>query len=286
MTEIARAGVDEVVSSWWGLGSPEADRLPTLMRAAWKHGLDVAVHLEPYEKWQRTRAIVEADFEYLRELGVGRVYVYFPFDGLIAESAWLELSARFPSIELYAQTRDAARAAGAGFDGVYTYDVYAVRGGAFAGFCARATRAGIACAPSVGPGYNASRATPDHRVRSRRAGKTYDGMWRAAIAADPDRVTITSYNEWHEGTQIEPARQTSGHDPRRVRELRGSVRPHGRGGREGVPRPHGVLDEDVSRCRGGHRGAEADKSVPVRLARAQINTSAAQLVTSAASTSS
>ena len=66
MSEIARAGVDEVVSSWWGLGSPEADRLPTVMRAAWKHGLDVAVHLEPYEKWLRTRAIVEADFEYLR----------------------------------------------------------------------------------------------------------------------------------------------------------------------------------------------------------------------------
>jgi glycoprotein endo-alpha-1,2-mannosidase len=210
MSEIARAGVDEVVSSWWGLGSPEADRLPTLMRAAWKHGIDVAVHLEPYEKWQRTRAIVEADFEYLRGLGVARVYVYSPFDGLIPDAAWLELSARFPSMELWAQTSDAARAAGAGFDGVYTYDVYAVRGGAFGSFCKRATKAGIACSPSVGPGYNASRATPDHRVRSRRAGKTYDTMWRAAIAAKPDRVTITSYNEWHEGTQIEPARRHPG----------------------------------------------------------------------------
>ena len=135
------------------------------------------------------------------------MYVYYPFDGLIPDAEWLELSAQFPSIELYAQTSDAVRAAGSGFDGVYTYDVYAVRGGAFAGFCKRATKAGIACAPSVGPGYNASRATPDHRVRSRRAGKTYDGMWRAAIAAQPDRITITSYNEWHEGTQIEPARR-------------------------------------------------------------------------------
>ena len=30
-------------------------------------------------------------------------------------------------------------------------------------------------------------------------------MWKAAIRAGADRVTITSYNEWHEGTQIEPA---------------------------------------------------------------------------------
>ena len=30
-------------------------------------------------------------------------------------------------------------------------------------------------------------------------------MWRAAIRAGADEVTITSYNEWHEGTQIEPA---------------------------------------------------------------------------------
>jgi hypothetical protein len=30
-------------------------------------------------------------------------------------------------------------------------------------------------------------------------------MWKLAIAAGADRVTITSYNEWHEGTQIEAA---------------------------------------------------------------------------------
>ena len=140
MSEIARAGVDEIISSWWGLGSPEADWLPARHASGLKHRLDVAVHLEPYEKWQRTRAIVEADFEYLRGLGVGRVYIYYPFDGLIPMPNGWSLG-QFPSIELYAQTSDAVRAAQAGFDGVHVrHSTYAVRGGAFAGFCKRATR--------------------------------------------------------------------------------------------------------------------------------------------------
>ncbi|HEX6664773.1 MAG TPA: hypothetical protein VF025_13965, partial [Gaiellaceae bacterium] len=36
-------------------------------------------------------------------------------------------------------------------------------------------------------------------------GETYDSMWEAAIRADANLVTVTSYNEWGEGTQIEPA---------------------------------------------------------------------------------
>jgi hypothetical protein len=31
-------------------------------------------------------------------------------------------------------------------------------------------------------------------------------MWRTAVRARADVVTVTSYNEWQEGTQIEPAR--------------------------------------------------------------------------------
>jgi hypothetical protein len=31
-------------------------------------------------------------------------------------------------------------------------------------------------------------------------------MWKTAIGSKPDLVTVTSYNEWQEGTQIEPAR--------------------------------------------------------------------------------
>ena len=34
---------------------------------------------------------------------------------------------------------------------------------------------------------------------------TDERMWEQAVAAEPDLVTITSWNEWGEGTQIEPA---------------------------------------------------------------------------------
>jgi hypothetical protein len=37
-------------------------------------------------------------------------------------------------------------------------------------------------------------------------GARYDELWTAALAAGADVVSITSWNEWHEGTQIEPAK--------------------------------------------------------------------------------
>jgi hypothetical protein len=76
--------------------------------------------------------------------------------------------------------------------------------------CTEAHAAGLLCAPSVGPGYDARLATGDQLVRERGDGTRYDRMWRWALRAKADLVTITSYNEWQEGTQIEPARSRAG----------------------------------------------------------------------------
>ena len=35
-------------------------------------------------------------------------------------------------------------------------------------------------------------------------GTLYEAMWEAAIAARPRFITVCSFNEWGEGTQIEP----------------------------------------------------------------------------------
>ena len=61
--------------------------------------------------------------------------------------------------------------------------------------------------PSVSPGYNDTRIRPWNvaTTRGRRGGRTYAANWRAALAVNPAAIGITSWNEWGEGTQIEPA---------------------------------------------------------------------------------
>ena len=202
MREIAAAGVGTVIASWWGQGSVEDRRLPQVIAAARAHGLAVAAHLEPYRG--RTVAATEGDIAHLRGLGVSDFYIWASVE--LPDSEWAELNARLEGVRTFANTNLAGRAAAGGFDGVYTYDVLLFEGSLFPRLCRQARKLGLLCAPSVGPGYDARRATGDGRVRSRRNGTTYDSMWRGAVNGRADLVTITSYNEWHEGTQIEPAR--------------------------------------------------------------------------------
>jgi hypothetical protein len=201
MRDIADAGIDEVVSSWWGRGSVEARRLPSVQRAARRVHLRVAVQLEPYTG--RTIASIADDLAYLRAQGISDVYVYRAGD--FAAEEWQTLNLRLSGLRVFGQTGLAGFAARSGFAGLYTYDVLTYGGAKLGRICTQAHALGLLCAPSVGPGYDAKAATGDTRVKPRDDGRTYDSMWHAAYVGGADLVTITSYNEWSEGTQIEPA---------------------------------------------------------------------------------
>jgi len=203
MSEIRNAGIDEIVVSWWGRGSPEDARLALVASAARADGINVTVHLEPYPG--RTVVSTVADIAYLRLYGIRTFYVYRPLDLPIADWAAARTALHAGGTTLLAQTALVGAAAAAGFDGVYTYDIVTYGGDKFARLCKQAHARHLICAPSVGPGYDAKRGSGDPLIKARRQGATYDAMWRAAIHAHADRITITSYNEWHEGTQIEPA---------------------------------------------------------------------------------
>jgi hypothetical protein len=199
--DIAAAGVGTVIVSWWGRGSTEDVRLTAVIAAATAYGLQVAIHIEPYAG--RTPAIVRDDVLRLRSLGISDFYVY---DSATAPDAdWLSVNRSLSGVRLFANTALAGKAAAGGFAGLYTYDVFLYDGTSFRRMCEAARRLRLLCAPSVGPGYDAERATGDIRFRLRLDGATYDSMWRRAVRARADLVTITSYNEWHEGTQIEPS---------------------------------------------------------------------------------
>jgi hypothetical protein len=110
-----------------------------------------------------------------------------------------------PTLRLLAGTKLAGFAAAGKFTGIYTYDFLTYNGGSFARICAEAHALHLLCAPSVGPGYDGTRAGEPPVRRPRRNGATYDALWDAALKAAPDVISITSFNEWGEGTQIEPA---------------------------------------------------------------------------------
>jgi hypothetical protein len=208
MREIERAGIGEIVVSWWGRGSAVDERLPAVIAAAQVHSLEVAVHLEPYPS--RTVAGTTVDVAYLETLGIRDFFVYHATDFPAAD--WLPLTTSRSGVRFFAQTPRAGYAKTGGFRGVYTYDTLTYQGRTFARMCTAAHKQGLLCAPSVGPGYTALRATGDSRVLDRRGGKTYDSMWRAASRSGADIATITSYNEWNEGTQIEPACPRAGYE--------------------------------------------------------------------------
>lgn len=100
----------------------------------------------------------------------------------------------------------------AGFDGMYTY--FASNGFSFGSshqnwkavknFC---DANNLMFIPSVGPGYIDTSIRPwnNHNTRNRVNGKYYETALQAALTVRPEIVSITSFNEWHEGTQIEKA---------------------------------------------------------------------------------
>lgn len=123
-----------------------------------------------------------------------------------------------------------------GFDGFYTY--FAANGFTFgstldnwAGIANKAKKHNLMFIPSVGPGYIDTRVRPwnEKNTRPREDGAVYAARWRflfvllrprirtqrqtntimnsfaRAIKCQPEVISVTSFNEWHEGTQIEEA---------------------------------------------------------------------------------
>jgi hypothetical protein len=91
-----------------------------------------------------------------------------------------------------------------------------------------ARKHGLALVPNVMPGYDDTPLRGEERVTlNRRRGQFYRDFWAVAapyVMADQPLMLITSFNEWHEGTEIEPSTEFGDQYLKLTRELIGSLR--------------------------------------------------------------
>ncbi|MFD0577866.1 ThuA domain-containing protein [Dactylosporangium darangshiense] len=219
MAWVRQSGAGVIIYSWWGQGSYEDGLAMGVLNAAQAQGIKVAWHLEPYAG--RTAASTVSDINYInsrygshpaffRAADRGNRPAYYIFDSLNITD-WSALSQVNGNNIILAQTTDTTKIAN--FSGMYTYDAIAAAtapGWEAAGEYAQSH--GLVWSPSIGPGYLDDRAVPGNTTPTlaRNNGATYDQVWNNALdpakGGLPTWVSITSFNEWHEGSSIEPAR--------------------------------------------------------------------------------
>lgn len=240
MTMIAQAGIGIVAVTWLGDDDPSARSLPLLFDAAARHGLRLCFQIEPAARPDVVAArgsivrLVERFGRhpaFFRDPDSGRP-LFFVYDSYqIPATDWArllrtggDLSLRGTAFDadvigLWVEADEHAFFLDGGFDGFYTY--FASRGFTYGATPEHwpslqdwAEGNGLRFIPSAGPGYIDARVRPWNgaNTRARNGGRYYDGMFAAAIASGAPYIAITSFNEWHEGTQIEPAMPYSSGD--------------------------------------------------------------------------
>ena len=113
---------------------------------------------------------------------------------------------------LYLGPEDQHKLLAAGFDGFYTYFAANgfTKGSSWSNWKQMenfAAKNNLLFVPSVGPGYVDTRIRPwnGEATRKRLQGRYFRQSCQAALDAGVKLISVTSFNEWHEGSQIEPA---------------------------------------------------------------------------------
>ena len=239
MEQIQRAGAGVLAVSWYppnqhdNEGRASDMLIPALLDAASKYGLRITFHIEPYKK--RSPESVKSDLKYIidtygkhpgfyveEKSQLPMIYVYDSY--LISPKSWSTILKKDGKnsirntkydclmIGLLVEHEHKSKIEDGHWDGFYTY--FAVDGmtygSTFINFHSLrvfADKNNLIYIPSVGPGYNDIPVRPWNRqnIRDRQDGRYYKKALGYAKRNTEQFISITSFNEWHEGTQIERA---------------------------------------------------------------------------------
>ncbi|XP_062379227.1 glycoprotein endo-alpha-1,2-mannosidase [Sardina pilchardus] len=247
MRQMRVAAIGVLAISWYppGLKDDNGDItdgiVPLVLDTAHKYQIKVTFHIEPFKgrdertMFESVKYIVEkygehpAFFRYKTKTG-RTLPLYYVYDSyLLSPENWAlflkpngKNSVRNTPYDgiflgLMVEEKHKRSISSSGFDGMYTY--FATNGFTY-GSSYRNWRSikafcdanDLIFIPSVGPGYIDTSIRPwnSQNTRNRIKGRYYETALGAAVDAGARVVSITSFNEWHEGTQIEMAVPKSG----------------------------------------------------------------------------
>lgn len=216
------AGIDGLIATWWGQGIYHDKALKVVLDEASECPTKISIY---YEIVPNDEALgVINDFRYILS-NYGNHPGFFKIDGkpviFVYGRAMAQLKAEqwAKVLEKIKSEYDAFFIADTGsaelikiFDGGHTYNpvglvVQQADMMAFYSDLVDKCRSfdKIACATVI-PGYDDSNiGRKQILVANRRGGELYKSLWAKAEHSNPDWILITSFNEWHEGSEIEPS---------------------------------------------------------------------------------
>lgn len=226
------AGIDGFIVSWWGHNHYTDRAMPLILEACKRYELSVCIYYEtvPAPKTPRSAAddIVKVLNKYaghpahLKVDGKPVVFVYGRALQEMGLTEWLNalemINAEYKA-GIAAIGDQFSYGAVRVFDGVHTYntagqlrgrepvDVDRWAAETYPSWVQLADDGEKICAITVIPGYDDTKIRKPGLAVRRYDGDLYRAQWEEAIKADPQWILITSFNEWHEGSEIEPSLQ-------------------------------------------------------------------------------
>lgn len=220
-------GLDCFIVSWWGRERSEDKVLEKMLNIIEERTYDIKVSVY-YETLGLKRDLKEMikDFKYILSKYASRepflkvndrpvVFIYAV--EALEKSFWKTIFSDLRSSDLepflVGDTKDPAYAEI--FDGIHVYipleEAKDPSGNALKRLYTRlktiSRTKGNLFATTVIPGYDDRVIRIPGNYLPRKRGRVYEMCWNTALDFDPDWILVTSWNEWHEGTEIEPSKE-------------------------------------------------------------------------------
>ncbi len=238
------AGIDGFICTWWGINTPEDKTFNNLLTMA--DNLSASIKLTVYFETNQERFykanisdaidVISSEVKYILETYSsspyffkenGKPVIFFYTSFLFTPLVWYKIITNIKNaydcylIADIVPVPEVRTELFSSFDGIHIYNptyfineqrklslnktTYGTIGDIYKSMALTAQSYNKICALTAIPGYDDRVIRDPGILISRENGITYDYLWEKSLVGD--WVLITSFNEWHEGTEIEPSEE-------------------------------------------------------------------------------